>query len=142
MDYSYIIIPIIVGITSQAIKLMTDKIKGNFDLKHMLISYGGMPSTHTAFSVSILTLIGLRFGADSPIFAVTMVFTILVIRDAISFRNMLGYQGKLLNKLMDKMSAADKKDIPRFRERMGHSIGEVAAGAGLGIVLTFLLNLI
>ena len=65
MDYSYIIIPIIVGITSQALKLLTDGVKGNFDLKNLFINYGGMPSSHTAFSVSIATPVGLRLGFGS-----------------------------------------------------------------------------
>lgn len=142
MDYSYIIIPIIVLITSQIIKLATDKVKGNFDIKHVFLSYGGMPSSHSAFTVSITTLLALRFGLDSPVFAVALIFTILTMRDAIAFRNMLGNQGRILNKLMAKMPKADIAGIPQFRERMGHSVSEVAAGAGLGILLTYLLNLL
>ena len=84
MDYSYIIIPIIVLITSQALKLATDGIKGNFDLRNLFISYGGMPSSHTAFSISITTLIGLRIGFDTSIFAMALVFTLLIMRDAVS----------------------------------------------------------
>ena len=59
MDYSYIIIPLIVGITSQVLKLLTDSVRGNFDLKNLLISYGGMPRAHTALATSITTLVGL-----------------------------------------------------------------------------------
>ena len=142
MDYSYIIIPIIVLITSQIIKLATDKIKGNFDIRHVLLSYGGMPSSHTAFATSITALLALRFGLDAPVTAIAFVFTVLIARDAVSFRNILGNQGRLLNKLLDKMPKKDQEDIPRFREKMGHSVAEVLAGAGLGIILTYLLNLL
>ncbi|MCX6743202.1 MAG: divergent PAP2 family protein, partial [Candidatus Parcubacteria bacterium] len=98
MDLSYIIIPFIVLITSQVLKLLTDGIKGNFDLKSMLTSYGGMPSSHTSFAISITTLVGLRQGVDSPLFAVALVFTLLVMRDATSFRNLLGRQARIFNK--------------------------------------------
>ena len=50
MDYLYLIIPLIVVIGSQAIKLATDGIRGNFDLRNFFITYGGMPSSHTALA--------------------------------------------------------------------------------------------
>lgn len=141
-DYSYIIIPIIVGITSQVLKLITDGVKGNFDFKNLFISYGGMPSAHTAFAVSVTTLVGLKIGIDSPIFGVALIFTILIMRDAVAFRNILGSQGRLLNKMMRRLPALETADIPKFRERMGHSGLEVTVGAGLGIALTYILNLL
>ena len=114
MDFSYIIIPLIVLITSQVLKLLTDGIKGNFDLKNMLISYGGMPSSHTSFSVSITTLVGLRQGFDSALFAVAFVFTLLVIRDATSFRNLLGRQAHVFNKYIDSLPNKDKSGFKKF----------------------------
>lgn len=140
MDYSYIIIPLIVVISSQILKLVTDGVKGNLTPKDMLISYGGMPSSHTAFSVSITTLLGLRLGIDSPVFAVAFVFMILVVRDAVSFRTILSSYGQIFNKLRNQLPAEDQKNLPPLRERMGHSIYEVFGGAVLGILLTILLN--
>jgi len=142
MDYSYIIIPIIVLITSQALKLATDGIKGNFDFKNIFITYGGMPSSHTAFAVSISTLIGLRFGFDAPIFAICLVFTLLIIRDAISFRNILGKIGQVFNRLVAQLPDSDKKNMPVLRERMGHSLIEVFAGTIWGIGITYFLSLL
>lgn len=142
MDYSYIIIPVIVGITSQVLKLLTDSIKGNFDFKNLFSSYGGMPSSHTAFSVSITALVGLRIGFDAPIFAMALVFTLLIMRDAVSFRGFLGKQAAVCNRLIETLPATDKNKIPRFRERMGHSFLEVIGGAIWGIGLTYFLNLL
>ena len=142
MDYSYIIIPIIVGITSQALKLITDGVKGNLDIKNMFESYGGMPSTHTAFSVSITTLIGLKLGFDSAVFGAALVFTVLIMRDAASFRNILGRQAIIINKFIKALPANEKKNISFFKERIGHTYLEVGAGAILGIGLTYILSLI
>ena len=142
MDYSYIIIPIIVGITSQALKLLTDGIKGNFDIKNLFSSYGGMPSSHTAFSVSITTLVGLRLNFDSAMFAIALVFTILIMRDAVAFRGILGKQAKLFNQLVKKLTPGEKKIAPHFRERIGHSTSEVFGGIIWGIGLTYFLNLL
>lgn len=142
MDYSYLIIPLIVLIGSQAIKLATDGIKGNFDLRSFFITYGGMPSSHTAFVTSITTLIGLRLDFDSAMFALALVFTLLIMRDAVSFRNFLGKQGKMFNLLSKKISTNGINDFPQFYERLGHSPLEVLAGAVWGIAITYLLNLI
>ncbi|NUM25188.1 MAG: divergent PAP2 family protein [Candidatus Buchananbacteria bacterium] len=140
MDLSYIIIPIITLISSQVLKLLTDGIKGNFDLKNIFISYGGMPSAHTAFAISISTLVGLRLGFDSAIFAVSLVFALLIMRDAVGFRNILGKQAAVFNQLIKKMPVADQKQLPLFRERMGHSVFEVTGGFIWGVVLTYILN--
>lgn len=142
MNYSYIIIPIIVLITSQALKLLADGIKGNFDIKNMLESYGGMPSSHTAFAISITTLIGLRLGINSALFAACLVFTLLIMRDAVSFRNHLGKQATAFNRFIKKLPKRDQLNMPHFQERMGHSALEVSAGAVWGIALAYLLNLL
>jgi hypothetical protein len=142
MDFSYIIIPILALITSQALKLATDGIKGNFNLKSMLISYGGMPSSHTAFTVSITTLIGLRIGFDNAIFALALIFTLIIMRDAAGFRNILGQQAKAFNRFIDHLPPDEKAGIPHFREQIGHSTLEIAAGAAWGIILTYFLSLL
>lgn len=139
MDLSYIIIPLIVVVSSQAIKLATDSIKGNFSLKHIFVSYGGMPSSHTAFVTSVMTLVALREGLNTAAFAVAMVFGILVIRDALAFRNFLGQQAKILNQLAKESKL---KGVEPMRERMGHSLVEVGVGAIFGIVITWALNLL
>jgi uncharacterized protein len=141
MTYSYIIIPIIVVVSSQVLKLLTDSVRGNFTFKDMFISYGGFPSAHTAFAVSATTLLGLRLGFDSPMFALSLVFTLLVMRDALAFRNIIGHQAKLLNRLRALLPGQQTADIPPLRERMGHSGAEVAAGAVWGALLTYFLNL-
>lgn len=141
-DYSYIIIPIIAMITSQAIKTATDKVKGNFDPKGFWITYGGMPSSHTAFITSILTLVVLKVGLTSPLLGVAGVFAFLTIRDAVGFRNVVGKQNKLLNKIREKLSEKDKKQFPALREQMGHSPLEILGGAIWGIGLTYLLILL
>jgi hypothetical protein len=142
MDYSFIIIPIIVGLATQVLKLLTDGIKGNFDFKNIFESYGGMPSAHTAFVVSVTTLVGLRVGFDDPLFAVALVFTVLIMRDAVAFRGLLGKEAKIFNQLAAKLNVDTAASKPLFRERMGHSVPEVIVGLVWGAGLTYLLYLL
>ena len=142
MDYAYLIIPIIVLIATQALKLLTDGIKGNFDIRNLFSMYGGMPSSHTAFAVSITAIIGLRLGFEAPLFAVCLVFTLLIMRDAIAFRNLVGKQSVALNLLAKQLPEGERKELPQLRERMGHTALEVGIGAIWSFVLTYLLHII
>jgi len=137
MDYAYLIIPLIVVVGSQAIKLTTDGIRGNFDIRNFFITYGGMPSSHTALAVSVTTLVGLRQGITSALFAVALCFTLLVMRDAMTVRYILGKQGQALNQLLHTQSGTT-----RFPERLGHSMLEVLAGAVWAVAVTYFLNLL
>jgi len=141
MDYPYLIIPITVLITSNILKLVIAGIKGNLTLKNIFITYGGMPSSHTSFAVSITTLIGLRLGFDTPIFAACLVFTLLIIRDAVNFRNILGKIGQVFNRLVEQLPAAERQAAPVLPERTGHNLIEVSVGAIWGIGITYFLNL-
>lgn len=140
MEYQLILIPLLVAVLTQILKLSIDKIQGNLNLKNIFISYGGMPSAHTAFAVSVTTMAGIWEGFTSAIFASSLVFTLIIMRDAVTFRNILGNQGKLLNTLVQKLPRAQQKGMPHFLERVGHSASEVGVGTILGIILTSLLS--
>jgi len=142
-DYAILIMPIIAGLAAQAYKLATDQIKGNFSFKEIITSLGGMPSAHTAFVVSLSTVVGLLEGLTSPIFAVSIIFMIIVIRDAMGFRIILGDQGKIINYLKTKLSEEERSKLPALRDQYGHTIAEVfwgsAAGVGLSLLYYYLV---
>lgn len=140
MQYSSLIIPLVVAALAQVVKLSVDKVRGNLNLKNIWLSYGGMPSAHTAFAVSVATIAGLYEGWDSPLFAVAAVFTLIIMRDAVTFRNYMGQQGRLFNALIEKLPPTDRPGLPHFMERVGHTVGEVVSGVIFGVVLTLLLN--
>jgi len=142
MTYQMIIIPFLVLILTQIIKLSIDKIRGNLNLKNIFMSYGGMPSAHTAFAISAVTMAALYEGVQSPLFAVAVVFALIIMRDAVTFRQILGHQGKLFNHLINKLPLGEQKTLPHFAERIGHSLNEVAVGAVWGVVATLALDYI
>lgn len=137
--YQIILIPLIVGFVTQVLKVAIKLAKGQSFNRGILIGYGGMPSTHTAFSLSVLILIGLYEGIFSSIFAVAMVFTILIVRDALGLRRYLDEHGKAINKLVRELSDDKKNGFAIQREKIGHTLSEVLGGAILGITLTLLL---
>ena len=50
------------------------------------VGAGGMPSSHSAFVVSLATCVGKLEGYDSPIFAVAITFALIVMYDAAGVR--------------------------------------------------------
>ena len=138
--YQLIIIPIVVAAITQVIKLIIDGIPNNLNWQHLYNDYGGMPSSHTAFVVSLATAIAFREGLDSAAFAISLIFMLIVVRDAVGFRRQLGKNASITNLLTEEVFKK-KNNIPRLREKIGHTVPEVIAGALLGFSLTSVLYL-
>ena len=62
---------------------------------------GGMPSSHSAIVTCIATMIGKSEGFDTPIFALSLIFAMVVMYDAAGVRRAAGKQARLLNKIVE-----------------------------------------
>lgn len=136
-------IPLAVMIISQTIKIALESAKEGKFKWSQLNSYGGMPSSHTAMFISASLMVGLVAGFHSPVFAVTVFLTAVLVRDAVGIRWALGFHGKILNHILQTLPEEERKKLPyRLQERLGHTEGEIFAGAVLGILLTALLYVV
>lgn len=136
MIYPLVIIPVIVGIITQSLKFLLSVVRHNkIEFKYLFTS-GHMPSSHTAFVISLVIVMAIEEGIDSSIFAVSFVFAHIVIYDAIYIRANIGNNGMAINKLVKEASGIKKHDFPILRERVGHTPSEVLVGGILGIILT------
>lgn len=98
-----------------------------------------MPSSHTAFFVSATLIIGLVEGFDSAVFALSLFVALVFVRDAVGIRRALGNHGKVLNYLLQKEHPDARKHLPQhLEERLGHTEGQVIAGAVLSVLVTVL----
>lgn len=136
-QYNVFIIPIIVGVIAQLIKFVIYSTKHGWDIKYAM-THGHMPSAHTAFIVSLVTLLGIYEGFTSGAFAVAVILGILVIDDAVRIRVYLGDQGRYLNMLIRQLNI-NEEQFPRLKERVGHRVSEVIIGGIFGFVLTIIL---
>lgn len=142
MYYPYFIIPIIAGCITQATKFLLSIVKHNkVEIKYLLTS-GHMPSSHTAFVVSLTTMVGIKEGVYSMLFAITFVFSYIVIYDAMFIRTNIGHNGKVMNDLIREISGIKKENYPILRERVGHRPLEVLVGGVMGAAITSILMLI
>lgn len=129
---AYFIAAILAFATAQAIKyLLNRSAKDNSGWRQLYMS-GRMPSGHTATMTALATVVAIRDGVDSGLFAVTAVIALITAYDAMMSRRSAGEQGLALRKLLEK-SIFSKEPMPYVA--LGHKPLEVAAGAVLGIVV-------
>jgi len=142
--YNVFIIPIIVLGITRILKFIYFYFKHNRDLEYTIkhaMSYGHMPSVHTALMTSMITSVGYYDGFDSGVFAVAIIVAIIVVDDATRLRVYMGTHSEYINMLKEK-AGLDKEKYPDLKERMGHRLSEVIAGAIVGITLTLALIVI
>ena len=86
---------------------------------------------------------GMKYGGGSFEFAISAMFAIVVMYDAMGVRRETGIQAKVLNEMMDlltnmgkEMSAED-----RLKELVGHTPLQVLMGALLGVLIAVLIGM-
>jgi len=136
-----LIISLIAGVLAQIIKLLIKSTRnGKFNLRS-IDDYGGMPSSHAAFLISLLTAIGLEEDVFSTSFALVFVITAILIRDAIGLRMELEQQGKFLKKIAKtRKSGAEIKIPDGIGNRIGHTYPEIMVGGAIGFVVALILH--
>ena len=120
---------------AQLLKVVLTLVRYNrLDISRMVGS-GGMPSSHSAFVMSITTAIGLREGFGSALFALAVVLSLVVMYDAAGVRRAAGKQAKVLNEIVEQMERHEQVSGEKLKELLGHTPVEVIAGAVLGIAI-------
>lgn len=142
VGYRILILWCLSGSLAQFIKFVVPYFKHRqIDLRR-LIEPGGMPSSHSASVSTLSTTIGLTFGFDSAVFAITVFFGSVIIYEATGLRRSVGEQAEVLNKLIDALYKKEKLPTERLRVVLGHTPLEVLLGVLMGIffALAFFRN--
>lgn len=120
---------------AQALKVVLTLWKSKkLDMNRMFGS-GGMPSSHTSSVMGLSTAVGLTQGWETPIYAVALMFSLIVMYDASNVRRNVGKQATLLNNIIEDLYKHHHVEQERLIELVGHTPIEVFAGAILGIVV-------
>ncbi|MCF7860270.1 divergent PAP2 family protein [Patescibacteria group bacterium] len=137
----YLFYPIVAFIIAQGSKVLlkNQRKRKKFHWRD-IFAYSDMPSGHTATVTALATIIGLNEGIYSATFAVTFVFMMIVVTDAIGLRNYLGQHGKTLNILVKDLKEDDFLDnsYPKQLEHIGHTPLQVLMGALIGVGISLL----
>ena len=131
MGISYILVlGVIVHVACQVYKVVYYSIRDKKFSPHMLLSAGGMPSTHSAFTTTIALSLGLTYGFASEYFTIAFTFTAIVIYDSLRLRGAVQTLAEVV------AGMADKKTRDRIPLRVGHTFAEIVIGIGFAIVVS------
>lgn len=130
-----IYIPLLVWFCIQTFKVIYDLVKTKkFNFKRIM-GAGGMPSSHSAVVTSLTTLIGKYEGVNTSLFAISLVFAMVVMYDAAGVRRAAGKQATLLNKIVETPGLTGVQVQERLVEVLGHTPLQVIVGAIIGILV-------
>lgn len=106
-----------------------------------LLGDGGMPSSHSATVMAMVTSTAFYFGPETFEFAVTAILALIVMHDAMGVRRETGKQAKVINNMMDWFVQMDSDISPeeKLKEFVGHSPTQVFFGALLGVLVGFVV---
>jgi acid phosphatase family membrane protein YuiD len=79
--------------------------------------------------------IALFAGFDSPLFAISLAITMIVVYDAAGVRRQAGMHAERINALFNELLSGHMWDENELREVLGHTPLEVTGGILLGLVV-------
>ncbi len=112
-----------------------------------VVGGGGMPSSHSSTVGALATAACINYGAASFEFAISAVFAIIVMYDAMNVRLETGKQGAILNILIKNEdikakldeTSRDKWTETILKEYVGHTPIQVLVGLLLGIAIGYIV---
>ena len=131
--------PLIAGLSAwllaQIIKVPLDYLQTRQWNWALLLTTGGMPSSHSSLMTATTLGIGLYHGFDNPIFALGVAITMIVTYDATGVRQQAGIHAQRINVLFDELMHGHPIYQRDLREVIGHTPLEVLGGILLGLVV-------
>ena len=101
----------------------------------LLLTTGGMPSSHSALVTASTLAVGLYYGFDHPTFALGVVITMVVTYDAAGVRQQAGIHAQRINVLFEELMRGHPITEQDLREVLGHTPLEVVGGIILGVIV-------
>lgn len=118
---------------AQFLKIFSGKRK-KVDIGRIFMS-GGMPSSHSSFVACMATMVGMRYGFDSDLFAIAAVVSSIIMYDASGVRQAVGKQATIINQLLEDWHQNKVIKHEKLKELVGHTHKQVFFGAILGIII-------
>ena len=125
--------------SAQLLKVPLEYLRTRRWMWAVLLTTGGMPSSHSALIVGVTNAIGLYIGYGSPLFALGIAIAMIVTYDAAGIRRQAGMHAERINVLFEELLKGHMWDDEELREVLGHTPLEVTGGILWGILVTTLL---
>lgn len=124
---------LLAGFGAQLVKLIIYFFRHKTLTFHDLFVTGGMPSSHSAFVVSMATIIFLEERLSTA-FIISLVLAMIILRDAYGVRRSVGREGRELEKLLKLHKVKSK-----FHYALGHTPKQVLVGSLIGLFVSLVV---
>lgn len=128
------------GLSTQILKAFASIIWEKRLNWHRVLEAGGMPSSHSASSVTLASMVGFEQGFGSIYFAVAVYIAFVVMYDAAGVRRAVGRQSIILNRIIESRAMKKRVGGETLKELLGHTPIEVLAGAIIGLAWALLFH--
>lgn len=130
-NFKFLIAPFIVWCGIQLFKVIYDRCETKKWHWKRFFGAGGMPSAHSATIMTLTTMIGKYYGINSAFFALSCIFTFIVMYDAMGVRREVGNQARVLNTILKDRNMTNAE---KLQEMTGHTPVQVLMGAFIGFI--------
>jgi acid phosphatase family membrane protein YuiD len=138
LDNRVLIVALLASLIAQVLKLFIELVRHRKVNIRVLVTTGGMPSSHSALVAALATGVGQTIGWSSPDFAIAAIFAIIVMYDAAGVRQAAGKQARILNQILDELFQEHPKfNEDRLKELLGHTPFQVIVGLALGVAIAW-----
>lgn len=120
---------------AQIIKIPLDYLRTRRWNWALLLTTGGMPSSHSSLMTATTHAIGLYEGFASPLFAIAVAITMIVIYDAANVRRQAGIHAQRINVIFSELLRGHPINERDLREVLGHTPLEVVGGILFGLLI-------
>ena len=139
-EYVYIVAPIVAWVFAQLLKMFLAPSSGRSGHRltwQNITASGGMPSSHAAGAVALLTSLGINEGISSPVFGLGFLVTVLVCYDSLGVRRVAGENTSAIRVIANKLRLSTARPHVQFK---GHTPTEVLVGVVFGFFIGFVLS--
>lgn len=132
------------SLVAQLAKVIINLILVRKFIPERLWGAGGMPSAHSATVCALTVATGRYCGIHDTMFAIALVFAIVVMYDAMGVRWETGKQAQVLNQMLEEWMDQGAQFLPilgdkKLKEMVGHTPIQVLTGAVLGVGIGFVM---
>lgn len=138
---------VISWVVAQLLKTGIHMIQHREFKRERLSGAGGMPSSHSAVTCSVLLTSFFIYGFSSPIFAISFILALIVMYDATGVRWAAGLHARAINYIVEYLTDKEGAEniaideiIPKLNESLGHRMIEVICGAALGFAIALIAH--
>ena len=108
-----------------------------------LLGDGGMPSSHSATVMALVTATCFYYGPSSFEVAIAGVLALITMHDAMGVRQETGKQAKVINSMVELINSFGRGELTpeeTLKEFVGHTRRQVVIGAAVGCVVALVMN--